>query len=315
MYNMDVLENKLKDWYYNRTKHRLNLDNPQTYNEKMQWLKLYNALPIKTQLADKYLVRDWVAEKIGKEYLIPLLGVYDSFDEINFDNLPNQFVIKCNHGSGYNIIVEDKATLNLNKVKLNLEKWMHTNFAFSCGFEMHYAGIKPKILIEQYINPKESNKEVQVWCFNQEIKFISIESTKYSDNLTRGTFYLDKTPTEFEISPNHYNKSTIIDNLQVFDNAIELSKKLLLNDIPYVRIDFIEWHNTVKFREMTFTSGTGLSPIIPKSYAKTLGDWIKLPELAYDINTHAYYKLNPKKLNNTSSLRVVKNTKLKNKYF
>ena len=103
----------LCDWYQRATGKELDLENPKTFNEKIQWLKLYDSTPIKTQLADKYLVRDWVKEKIGEEYLIPLLGVYDNFDEIDFDKLPEQFVIKCNHGCGYNIVVKDKATLKI----------------------------------------------------------------------------------------------------------------------------------------------------------------------------------------------------------
>lgn len=294
MYYTQKLAPALKKWYYSCTKKVLNLENPQTYNEKLQWLKLYNALPMKTKLADKYLVRDWIKENIGEEYLVPLLGVYNTFDEIDFNKLPNQFVIKCNHGSGYNIIVTNKAELNLKEAKLKVDKWMNSNFAYSCGFELHYRDIKPKIIIEEYIDPSKSNNEIQVWCFNNEIKFVSIETNKYAENLMRGTFYLDGSPTEFEISPNHYKKVKKLYNKKAFYKAIELVKKLNI-DTPYVRIDFIEWNDTVKFREITFTSGTGLSLIKPIQYNKILGEWIKLPELAYDINTKTYY--NPNKLN------------------
>ena len=103
----------LKDWYFEKTGETLNLDNPRTFNEKIQWLKLYDSTPIKTLLADKYAVRGWIKEKIGAKYLVPLLGVWDSFDDINFNTLPERFVLKCNHGSGYNIIVKDKSKLDL----------------------------------------------------------------------------------------------------------------------------------------------------------------------------------------------------------
>jgi len=96
----------LKDWFFERTGEALNLDDPQTYNEKIQWLKLYDSTPVKTRLADKYAVRDWVKEKIGEQYLVPLLGVWDRFDDIDFDKLPEKFALKCNHGSGYNIILK-----------------------------------------------------------------------------------------------------------------------------------------------------------------------------------------------------------------
>ena len=101
----------LKEWYFNCTGENLDLDNPKTYNEKLQWMKLYDDNSLKTILSDKYLVRNWIKEKVGEEYLIPLLGVYNNFDEINFKELPNQFVIKCNHGSGYNIIVKENSLI------------------------------------------------------------------------------------------------------------------------------------------------------------------------------------------------------------
>ena len=103
----------LKEWYFDATGETLNLDNPQTCNEKIQWLKLYDSTPLKSRLADKFAVRSWIKEKIGEQYLVPLLGVWDRFDDIDFDSLPQKFVLKCNHGSGYNIIVTDKSKFDL----------------------------------------------------------------------------------------------------------------------------------------------------------------------------------------------------------
>lgn len=289
-------------WYKNVTGKELNLNEPKNYNEKMQWLKIFNATPIKTLLADKYLVREWINEKIGEKYLIPLLGVYDKFEDIDFDKLPNQFVIKCNHGSGWNIIVKDKSKLNLAETKEKLDKWLNTNFAFQYGYELHYRDIKPKIIIEKYIDPKISNHEIQVWCFNGTIKFISLETNKDEENLQRGTFYPDGRPTEFEISPQHYKKLEHISSIKAFNKAIELSK-LMIFDTPYVRIDFIEINDDVKFREITFTSGSGLSVISPEKYNLMLGNMIKLPELAYNIDTGEYFKL-PKNLDDINCFDI-----------
>lgn len=289
----NIYAQELINWYQRTTNKYLNLSNPKTYNEKLQWLKIYNATPIKTLLADKYLVRDWVKKKIGEQYLIPLLGVYDKFEEIDFSKLPNQFVIKCNHGSGWNIIVKDKSKLDLKETKEKLDKWMSLNFAFIYGYELHYKEITPKIIIEEYINPNFSNHEIQCWVFNKGIKFISVETIKDDDNLERGTFYPDGKRTEFEISPNHYKMMKNISSRKAFDKAIELAQKLII-DVPYVRIDFIEYEDDVKFREMTFTSGSGLSVIKPDKYNLILGNMIKLPKLAYNIDTGEYYKL-PKK--------------------
>lgn len=283
-------ERIIQNWYFSVKKDSLHLEYPQTYNEKLQWLKLYDSTPIKTRLADKYLVRDWVKEKIGEEYLIPIWGVYDNFDEIDFDKLPDQFVMKCNHGSGWNIIVTDKSQLNMAEAKAKMDKWMDTNFAFAWGYEMHYRNIAPKIIIEKFINPEESDHEIQAWCFNGKIKFISVESIKDTENLVRGTFYPNGAPTEFEISPQHYHKLNVINDKEAFEKAITLAQDLLI-DVPYVRIDFIEWKGSVRFREMTFTSGSGLSVIKPNAYNKKLGDMIKLPKLAYNIDSEEYYKL------------------------
>lgn len=289
----DDTKKQLSTWYQKVTGKYLNLDNPRTFNEKLQWLKLYDSTPFKTRLADKYLVRDWIKEKIGEEYLIPLLGVYDRFDDIDFNKLPNQFVIKCNHGSGWNIIVKDKSQLNLAEAKEKIDKWMAADYSTRWGFELHYKNITPKIIIEEYIDPVFSNHEIQCWVFNKEIKFVSVETIKDTDNLERGTFYLDGTPTEFEISPGHYKRMDKITSKKAFDKAIKLARELVV-DVSYVRIDFIEYADDVRFREMTFTSGSGLSVIKPEKYNLKLGDMIKLPELAYNMDTGEYYKL-PKK--------------------
>lgn len=289
----DRNKKRLLEWYKIATGKYLDIEKPRTYNEKMQWLKLYDSTPIKTRLADKYLVRDWIKEKIGEQYLIPLLGVYDKFEEIDFAKLPNQFVIKCNHGSGWNIIVKDKSKLDLKEAKEKVDRWISDDYSTKWGCELHYRDITPKIIIEKYINPCFSNHEIQCWVFNKEIKFVSVETIKDDDNLERGTFYPDGKRTEFEISPNHYKRMENISSRKAFDKAIELAQKLIV-DVPYVRIDFIEYQDDVRFREMTFTSGSGLSVIKPDKYNLILGNMIKLPKLAYNIDTGEYYKL-PKK--------------------
>lgn len=127
----------LPGWFKGRTGQELNLDHPQTFNEKIQWLKLYDSTPIKTRLADKYLVRDWVKKKIGEKYLIPLPGVYDRFEDIDFDSLPESFAIKCYHGCAWNFIVKDKSALDLDETKTKLDNWLNTDYAFK-SYEFHY---------------------------------------------------------------------------------------------------------------------------------------------------------------------------------
>ena len=266
----------LSDWYYEKTGEILNLDNPQTFNEKIQWLKLYDSTPLKTKLADKYLVRDWIREKIGEEYLIPLLGAWNNFNEIDFDKLPNQFVLKCNHGSGYNIIIKDKSQINLEDVRKKINNWMNENFAFKNGFEMHYSEIPRKIIAEEYVSPSISDIELQVWCFNGKVKFISYETCKDLKEAYRGIFSLNWEIESFMITPQHYNKFTEIpEKPEYLNNLIQIATELC-QGFKHARIDFIPIGNNLKFREITFTSGSGLSKFEPDNVKYELGDLIRL---------------------------------------
>ena len=141
----------LKDFYFHKTGKQLDLENPQTFNEKIQWLKLYDSTPLKTKLADKYLVRDWVKEKIGEEYLIPLLGVWENFDDIDFDKLPDKFVLKANHGSAWNIIVTDKNSFDKKSAKKKFDKWLRTDYSLK-SFETHYRNIKNSCVLTVKLN-------------------------------------------------------------------------------------------------------------------------------------------------------------------
>ena len=130
------LKRELGDWYYGVTgRNQTYIDNPISYNDWIQWIKLYDLDDEKKMLADKYLMREWVANKVGKEYLVPLIGVWDEFDAINFDNLPEKFVLKCNHGSGMNLIVKDKCEINYNEERKKFIKWMSLDFSLFFGHD------------------------------------------------------------------------------------------------------------------------------------------------------------------------------------
>ena len=264
-------------WYKKNTGHKLDLKRTKTFNEKMQWLKLYDATDLKTRLADKYLVRDWIKEKIGNKYLIPLLGVYDTFDDIDFEALPNQFVLKCTHGSGYNIIVDDKSQFDVENAKIRINAWMSENYAFKSGFEMHYLPIPKKIIVEEYINPKLSNVEIQLWCFHNELKFISYETCKSSRTPCRAIFTPEWEEEKFMISPQKYSKFLTLPSKPPYLDELKNLVSKLCRGFIHVRVDFIVVNNELKFREMTFTSGSGISRIEPENYALVLGEMIKLP--------------------------------------
>ena len=163
----------LSDFYFEETGDILNLKNPQNFNEKIQWLKLYDNSNLKETLSDKYLVRNWIKEKIGEKYLIPLYGVWNNFDEIDFLKLPKSFVLKCNHGSGYNILVKDKSLFDKNDAKFKINKWLNENYAYVKPFEFQYKDIKKKIIAEEYIDiAKNSIDDYKLWCFNGKVHYI-----------------------------------------------------------------------------------------------------------------------------------------------
>ena len=282
----------LRGWYLETTGRFLNLDNPETFNEKIQWLKLYDSTPTKTRLSDKYLVREWVKEKIGEKYLIPLLGVYDRFEDIDFDKLPDQFVIKCNHGSGYNIVVKDKSQLDLADAKQKVDRWMHENYAFRVGFELHYRDIVPKIIIEQYVtNDGQNLYDYKFWCFNGEVKYMQFRDD-FSDNL-KMVFY----DLSWKRQPFYYDHPLYEHALAKPDNFDEMVwiAKTCCQGFPFVCVDLYRLNDgTIKFGEMTFTRSSGSGHWNNEKYNVMMGRFINLPELAYDIDTGEYYKLEKK---------------------
>lgn len=165
------------------TGNKLNLKNPKTFNEKIQWYKLNYKNPILRKLVDKYNVREFVSDKIGEKYLNTLLGVYETPNEIDFEKLPNKFVLKCVHGSGYNICVKDKSSLDIVKTKKILEKWQKKNF-YNKGKEWAYKGIKPLIIAEKFLEEfeKEVINDYKFFCFDGKIKFIQIDIERQIKN-------------------------------------------------------------------------------------------------------------------------------------
>ncbi len=267
-------EKELKIWYKERTGEELNLQNPKTFNEKIQWLKLYDSTPLKTKLADKYLVREWVAEKIGEQYLIPLLGVWDSFDEINFDKLPERFVLKANHGYNWNYIVRDKSTFDKEDAKAKFDEWLNTNFAFK-GLEMQYMNIPPRIIAEEYLkNDGDDLYDYKVFCFGGKAESIMYLSER-KQGLKMAFFDLDwhKLPFTYSYPRNEAD----ISRPKNLDLLIELAEKLA-EDFPHVRVDFYILNDgSLKFGEMTFTTANGTCKWNPPEQNRIYGDLIKLP--------------------------------------
>ena len=255
--------------------YRLNFNSVNTFNEKIQWLKLYDRNPIYTKLTDKYLVREYVKKKIGKDYLIPILGVWDDAKQIDFDKLPNQFVLKCNHDSGSVIICKDKEKFDKKKAIKKLNKCLKIQY-FWIGREHNYKDIKRKIIAEKYMttNSGEEIRDYKFFCFNGVPEFIQVDIGRFSNHI-RNYYTIDG-----EFIPVEYgcqnNKKIPLDKNINLSKMIELSKKLS-KGIVMVRVDLYQIENRIYFGELTFHHGGGGMKVKPFKYDL---DWGKLIDLS-----------------------------------
>lgn len=264
----------IKNCYELRLGHAINFENPTLYTEKMQWDKLYNKDPMKTTLSDKYLVREWVKEKIGDEYLIPIIGVWDKFSDIPFNSLPNKFVLKTNHGTGTNIIVRDKSKCNWRDAKRKVNDWMKMDFAYTNFFEMHYSQIERKIIIEKYIETSAGElQDYKFLCFGGVPKFCWVDFDRYT-NHTRTVFDMN-----WQKQPWSQNRKIggTIPKPKNFEKMVEVVTKLC-EGFAQVRVDLYNIDGKIYFGEMTFTNGSGFCIITPAEYDKILGDLWTLPQ-------------------------------------
>lgn len=268
--NRQEIEAELCHLYSDRMGRKLNLDNPMRYTEKIQWCKLHAMDETKSLLADKYAVRGWVAKRIGEEYLIPSLGVWESADKIDFDTLPDSFVLKTNNASGTNIIVADKAKLNVRQARKKLRRWLE----FDCGlvfFESQYLRIKPLVIAEKFMtNPDGSEiNDFKFTCFNGKAKFLRIDCDRHGEKHTRCMFDLDWNRLPFMEGRYDWPKD-LPDKPERFDELVVLVEKLAAG-FACVRVDFYVIDGRFYFGEMTFSSGGGYERIIPDEYDEILG--------------------------------------------
>lgn len=271
----DYYRTELERWYRCRTGNALSLDFPKTFNEKIQWLKLYDSTPLKTALTDKYLVRKYVSEKIGEDYLVPLLGAWNKFDDIDFESLPEKFVLKTNHGCATNIIVTDKQNMDLQHAEQSMEKWLSMNYAFNNGLELHYMNIQPRIIAEEYLeNAGGDLKDYKVFCFNGKADCIMYLSDRKT-GLRMAFFDLNWNKLDFTYSyPRIEEEIPCPPNLS---KMIELAERLAAG-FAHVRVDFYILNDgSIKFGEMTFTSASGGCTWSDETANRYFGDLITLP--------------------------------------
>lgn len=273
----------LQLYYFAKFKRLCDLKDPKTFNEKLQWLKLHDRKPIYSELVDKYAVRQHIATAIGEEHLIPLVGgPWESFDEIDFDSLPDQFVLKCTHDSGGLVVCRDKQGLDKAAARMKIEKSLENNY-YQVAREWPYKNVKPRIIAEAYMedeNPTLGLTDYKFFCFNGEPKLIYV-SRGMENHATASISFYDMEGRDMPFHRSDY--SPISGGITLPENFLELRKTAQrlakLAGAPFVRIDLYSIWGKMYFSEVTYFPCAGFMSIAPEQWDRTLGDWIQLPEI------------------------------------
>lgn len=254
---------------------KLNLENPITFNEKIQWLKLYDRKDKYVTMVDKYEAKKYVSNIIGNEYIIPTLGIYNSFDEIDFEKLPNEFVIKPTHTSGNVYICKNKKDINYKELKKIVKKWLKRKYYY-LHREWPYKDIKPRIIIEKYMSDNKGQElmDYKLFCFNTIPKLTLVCSERFSSDNMCETFF-DENWNIFNFTEGNHRIDKSIKKPENYEQMKEIAKKLSENT-SFSRIDFYEIKGKIYFGEITFYPNSGFEKFEPEKYDKIFGDWIKL---------------------------------------
>lgn len=258
----------------------IDLMSPKTFNEKLNWLKLYYHNPLLHTLVDKYEVKKYVAERIGEKHIVKTLGIYDTVEEIDLNKLPNQFVLKCTHDSGSVVVCKDKNTFNFEDGLVELRRGLSITDYYHRNREWAYKGVKPRIIAEEYIDTlgKPESIEYKITCINGKVVMTTICSgiahvefeKRFNDhfdrNFNRLPFYASYKPAGKELVPS-----------EDYDKMIEICEKLS-KDIPQVRVDLYIHQGNIYFGEMTFYTWGGFIDFTPKSYDLEMGKLLELPK-------------------------------------
>lgn len=269
----------LKMLFRFRTGKRLDLKCPKTFNEKLQWLKLYDRKPEYTTMVDKYAVKEYVSEKIGEKHIIPTLGAWDAFDDIDFSLLPDQFVLKCTHDSGGLVICRDKNKLDIDVAKKKINKALKNNY-FWAGREWPYKNVKPRIIAEKYLEESGAESaeiagltDYKFYCFNGIPKYLYV-SKGLEDHSTAKISFLT---LDWQFAPFKRLDFAGFDSLPPkptkLDEMIQIARKLA-DGKKFLRVDLYQVDNEIYFSELTFTPCGGLMPCDPKEWDRKLGDML-----------------------------------------
>lgn len=263
--------------YRFHTGKKLDLNAPTTYNEKLQWLKLYDRKDIYTKMVDKYEAKKYVADIIGEEYIIPTLGVWDRFEDIDFAALPEKFVLKTTHDSGGIVICRNKADFDFEAAKKKLNGSLAHNYYYD-GREWPYKNVKPRILAEQYMEDAATAelRDYKFYCFDGEVKSVMIATGRQNADGVHTDFF-DENFVHFSLTHGHPNADTPPDKPANFEKMKELAG-VLSKGIPHLRVDFYDVNGKIYFGELTFSSSGGMMPFDPPKWDTVFGSWLKLPE-------------------------------------
>lgn len=268
----------LKYMYQRIMGKKLDLKNPKTFNEKLQWLKLHDRKPEYTKMVDKYEARQYIKEKIGEEYLIPLVGgPWDKFEDIDFSKLPDQFVLKCTHDSGSVVICKDKNDFDMETVRKKFNRALKGNF-FWGGREWPYKNVKPRVIAEKYMSESDDTEinDYKFMCFDSKVECIFTCTERFSDNGLKVTFF-DTSWNKLPFERHYHSSDREIKKPVRLDDMISLAE-YLSQGIIFVRVDFYEIDRKIYFGEFTFFPGGGMEEFEPQEWDKKFGDWLMLPD-------------------------------------
>ena len=256
----------------------LHLNNPRTFNEKLQWLKQYGRRPIDTVLSDKYAVKEYISRTIGSQYVIPLLGVWDRFEDIDFSSLPNQFVMKCTHNSGGIVVCKDKSSLDIDGARRILTTALGHDF-YLRSREKAYKDIPRRIIAEKYMEDSKTKelRDYKFFCFDGEPKILFVASERQKDGEETKFDFFDMDYNHLPFTNGHPNADIVPEKPEKFEEMKLLAAKLSAG-IPHVRVDLYEVDGHVYFGEMTYSHWGGTTPFEPEEWDYKLGSWITLPK-------------------------------------
>ena len=267
----------LEKLFFYRVGYHPNIDHPRSFNEKLQWLKLHDKKAEYTQMVDKAEAKKYVASIIGKGHIIQTIAIYDSVDDIIFEPLPQQFVMKCTHNSGGIVVCKDKSKLNRQKALKKLRNGWNNNY-FKLNKEYPYKDVPKRVILEEFISGSNNQDliDYKIHCFNGKPKVILVCKDRYSPSGLTEDFY-DCEWNHLNISrPKHPNAKSTESRPQNLDEMLSIASKLSQN-IPFVRVDLYNVDGKIYFGELTFFPASGMTAFVPKEWDYKLGEWLNLP--------------------------------------